>query len=441
MAGLPQLGPRTRKILYYVGLFVLAIVTFVFAAQATFPYGRVKAKLEELAAAKVDLTIENVERGIMPGVFYLEGVEIKTRPDREDLEKAYAITNVKEREEALRELTTTTYIDRVRVDIGLLGLISSTAKLDLRAEIGEGTVDIRLALSKDGTSIALDGDDVPSEQLPMRAVLSNLPMSGTVEFQMSLELPNEKLKTGKTGPNWERAVGEVEFTCPSGCTIGNGKARLKLKAKNERSQAFAGDGTEFGRVNIQSLIAKLEVRDGKLDITKFETKSSDVELYLDYSMTLAQNLDDSVVLGCVRFKGTEALRKREPKTYDQILLTGAARHTDGLDHILLKGTFKQMQKKPNICGPGIAPGDIDRPNLTVQPDEPVRPVPPPTPQINPPPPTPVDAAVDLATPPPEPEPPGEPSHDPNVVPSVAPNPATGGVGEDGSGQATPELER
>ena len=34
---LPHLGPRTRRILRYVGYFVLAVVTFVFALQLTFP--------------------------------------------------------------------------------------------------------------------------------------------------------------------------------------------------------------------------------------------------------------------------------------------------------------------------------------------------------------------------------------------------------------------
>jgi len=43
-------------------------------------------------------------------------------------------------------------------------------------------------------------------------------------------------------PDWTKAVGSAEFECPNECTIGDGKAKLKLKAKNQRSQAFAGEG-------------------------------------------------------------------------------------------------------------------------------------------------------------------------------------------------------
>jgi type II secretion system protein N len=283
----------------------------------------------------------------------------------------------------------------MKVDVGLLGFIGGKASIDFEAVFGEGLVHGNISASSGETALHIVGEDVPSELLPMREVLSNLPMSGVVAFELSFELPNEKLKSGKVGPNWERLAAELDFECPSGCTIGDGKSKLKLKAKNARSQAFAGDGTDFGRINIQSLVARLEAKDGKVDITKFETRSADVELHVEYSMTLQQNLDDSPVAGCVRFKGSDALKKREQKTYDQILLTGAKRHTDGLDHIRLTGTFKNMLKRPEACGPGVSGIDGDgqnsRPNLQVQPDEPIRRQPPPQP-VNPPP-TPIDAGV------------------------------------------------
>jgi len=388
---------------HYVGLFFLALVTFVFALQATFPYDRVKSKLEELAGSKYDVSIREIDRGIMPGRFYLKDVTLKTRPTAAEVEKVNSIADVKERDKAMAQLVTTIYVEKLEIDIGLLGFIRGTASLNFNAKFGDGSIAGKIAVSKGATSLHIVGNEVPSQQLPMREVLSNLPMSGKVDFEFDLELPNEKLKSGKFGPNWVNAIGGAEFSCPSGCTIGDGKAKLKLKAKNSRSQAFAGEGTDFGTLKIDSLVAKVEIKDGKVDITKFETKSSDVELMVDYTMTLGQDINESVVMGCLRFKGTEALKKREPKTFDQILLTGAARHSDGLDHIRLKGSFKDMKKLPEVCGPGITGistdnvggGTPSRPNLTVQPDEPVptdaRTMP--IPQINPPPPAPIDAGA------------------------------------------------
>jgi len=380
-----------RIVLRYLGLFLLGIVTFVFALQATFPYDRVKSKLEEIASAKVDMSIGKIERGIFPGRFYLKDVTIRTRPNKEELEKLATVTDQKERDKQMAQFVTTIYIEKIQVDLGIFAGIRGIGSVDFNAKFEKGSISGNVIASKDEFSLHVVGDDVPSEDLPMREVLSNLPMSGNVTFALDLDVPIEKLKTGKTGPNWLTASGGAEFSCPASCTIGDGKAKLKLKAKNSRSQAFAAEGTDFGHVNIETLVAKVEVKDGKVDITKFETKSPDVELHVEYTMTLQQDLNESVVLGCLRFKGTDALKKREPKTYDQILLTGAARAPDGLDNIRLKGTFKDMKKLPEICGPGVSAMNADqpgsgaamRPNLTVQPDEPTKPVATTSPQFNP----------------------------------------------------------
>lgn len=426
---MPQLGPRMRRVVQVFGLIFLALVTFVFAFQLVFPYSRVKARIEELASSKVDLQIGDIERSVIPGRFYLKNVTMKTRPSQADLEAAMAIAEPKDREKAIAGLSSTLFVDSLEVDIGFLPFLNSTASINFVAKIGSGKIKGKVAVSKGETVIRVSGSDVPSEQLPMREVLSNLPMSGDVDFDFDLDLPNEKLKTGKVGPDWTKAVGSAEFNCASGCTIGDGKAKLKLKAKNSRSQAFAGDGTKFGKINVQSLEAKIDMKDGKVEISKFDTKSNDVELHVDFAMTLQQALESSTVAGCIRFKGSESLRKREPGTADALSLTGAARHTDGLDHIKLEGTFKEIRKLAKVCGPGINNGDSDkpggsgRPNLTVQPDEPSKP----TVQTPPTPTPPFDAGLAHPT--------DATLHAP--TPPSNPSAPTGGSGDHGSGSAAP----
>src|SRR6185369_8077016 len=61
-----RLGPRTRRVLRYTGMALLALVIFVFALQMTFPYNRVKDKIIEGLSDKYDVTIGGVERGFMP---------------------------------------------------------------------------------------------------------------------------------------------------------------------------------------------------------------------------------------------------------------------------------------------------------------------------------------------------------------------------------------
>jgi type II secretion system protein N len=414
-AKLPHLGPRARTALRIVGYIVLAIMTFVFALQATFPFHRVKGKIEEQLAAKYDVSIKEVERGIMPGRLYLNSVQLRTRQIKPD------------------DVVTTFYIERLQVDVGLFALLTGTASIDIEATIGSGTIEGNISISKSGTEVHVAGSQIPSERLPMREALSNLPMSGRIGFSVDLDLPNAKLKNGKTGPNWPKATGAAMFRCRSGCVIGDGKSKLKLKAKNARSQAFAGEGTDFGTVQVSALLARAEIKKGQLALTTWEFKSPDVELHVELGLTLAQNIEESGTSGCLRFKGTEALRKREPKTFDQIALTGAMRGPDNLDHIRLDGKFKEMRKLAQLCGPGVGAGDIDnpsrntpaRPNLTVQPDEPSRPMggegaTVQTPTFTPPPITdagfahmPADAAVAVPLPHPE----GEGSAPPPGVPA------------------------
>ncbi len=381
-----HLGPRARLALRIVGFTLLGLVTFVFALQLTFPYHRVKDKIIEALSAKYQVTIGDVERGIIPGRMYFKSVRLESRP-----EKAGDAVN-------------SFYISELEVDLGLLALIKGTASVDIDATIGPGHLKGNISISQDMTSIDLEGTDLPSGSLPIKEGIG-LPMSGKIAFKFALDLPNEKSKTGKAAPNWQKAEGNMVFECPSGCTIGDGKTKLKPKLKNARSQAFANDGIEFGKVNVDSMLVKVSIKDGKMTLTEFDTKSQDGQLKVDFEATLAPSFSDSMVAGCLRFKGSEVLAKREPKTHAAISTTGANLGPDDLFHIRLDGKFKDMKRLAQNCGPALKNINMDnpgghggdsRPNLTVQPPDDTlksgaaNPPPPPTPTVTPP----VDAAAE-----------------------------------------------
>src|ERR1043165_7644797 len=103
-----NLGPRSRKILKWVGYVFFALFTFVLALQLSFPYSRVKDKLVDSASDKYTITVSKVERGLMPGRVYFKGVtvtSIKTKPE---------------------EVTNQFYINELHADIGILSLIGGT---------------------------------------------------------------------------------------------------------------------------------------------------------------------------------------------------------------------------------------------------------------------------------------------------------------------------
>jgi type II secretion system protein N len=410
---LSNLGPRARKVLRYAGFVALGLVTFIFAFQLSFPFDRVKDKAVEALSDKYDVTIGDVERGIIPGRMYFKAVSLRTRAARPG------------------DFVTTFYIEQLEVDLGLFALLRGTIAVKLDAKIGPGHIKGDIAVSKDGTVVDVVGEDLPSASLPTREALG-LPMSGKVRFAFDLDLPNEKSKSGKVGPAWTKAEGSAELACPSGCTVGDGKTKLKMNLKNTRNQAFAEGGIDFGKVNIDTLLAKVEIKNGKLAVTRFDTKSTDGELHVDFDMVFnQQDINSSQVTGCLRFNGSASLLKREAKTHAAISATGAPLGPDNLFHIKLDGPLRDVRRLGQVCGaasntsmdnPG---GAAVRPNLTITPDVPSRPgsagVPSPPPMMPPAPAGPEDAGVDaLHAPPAEGEVPATGSASPPPLPPSVP---------------------
>ena len=425
---LASLGPRSRRVLRYLALVLVALVSFVLALQATFPYDRVKDAVIQLLSEKgYDAQIGDVERGIMPARVYFKAFSARTRPTKAG------------------DLATTLYLEQLEVDLGLLPLLHGTVAVKIDAKVGQGHLKGTIALSKDGTSVHVAGDDLASANLPVRVALG-LPMTGKIRLALDLELPNDR-KAGK--PNFPKGEGTAEFACPSGCTIGDGKSKLQLTTNNARQQEFldqSGGGIDFGRVNVDSLIARAELKNGKLDLTRFEFKSGDGEAHVTVSLTVNQDILASTITGCLRFHDSDAFRKREPKTDAALTTTGAPLGPDGLFHIKLDGQIRTMRRIGVVCsgGAGEMPGTPPpRPNLSITP-EPGKPpglgsvgFPAPQPQPQPPPPPPpapppvAPPAAAAAPPPPAPQATGG---DAMGAPPVV-YPSTGSAGVPGAAPA------
>ena len=359
-----RLGPRTRKILRYVGYAFFALIVFVIAFQLTFPYDRVKDKLVESLQEKYEVTVSSVERGWMPGRVYFNGFSIRTRPTKPD------------------EAVTQFYIDRLEVDVGIFSLLGGTISADIDAKIGDrkdgfGHLIAEIEIEKFGrgnVTAKVEGESLPGGHLPMRSLLG-LPMTGKLEFDISAKLPVEKSKLGKTSINWQKATGSLTLTCPNKCTFGDGKTKLKPLLKNTRNQVMVGEGIDFGMVTMDTLVAKATLGKGKLTLDKFDVTSRDGQLKIDYTMTLEKEFGESMVAGCLRFKGSDELLRREPKTHAAISTTGAEIRSDGLFHIRLSDRFKDMKRLNQECGAGTNTNNNgedfnrgNRPNLSVQPD-------------------------------------------------------------------------
>src|SRR5205823_5420239 len=141
----------------------------------------------------------------------------------------------------------------------------------------------------------------------------------------------------------------------------DGKTKLKPLLKNRSNQVMVGEGIDFGKVDIDSLVARAEFKDGSFTVTKFDATSHDGELHIDYTMKLEPDIMDSMVTGCLRFKGSDTLLKREPKTYAAIQTTGAELRADGLFHITLADRLRDMKRLNQECGPNLAHPEASHP--------------------------------------------------------------------------------
>ena len=407
-----RLGRRGTRVVKWIGIVVFTLLAFLFAFQATFPVERLRDYAIEQLSANWDVTISSVDRGIIPGNLTLNGITLRSRPTQ--AEEPVTVIVVKEAD--------------VRVE--LLPLLKMRLSFDLDLTIGSpkgyghiiGNVTLP-RFGKGGIKIDLAGEDLPGESLPLKSQVG-LPIVGKLNFAIDLDLPTSKNKMGRSSTDWTKVDGSLDLSCAN-CTLGDGHTKLKPLLKNKSQQVMVGDGIDFGEVHIASLSAHAVFtaavgdpdahssgyKPGKFDITKFDVKSPDGEVHIDYTMTMATTIDESIVAGCLRFKGDESLLKKEEgkKTYAAISTTGAELRSDGLFHIKLTDRFKDMKRLNMDCGPnspaskmgngedfspGHGSGIMTRPSIIpsvapsiTSPTSPTTtPPPPPPPQANPPPP-------------------------------------------------------
>ena len=350
-----QLGPRQRVIARYVGIVVGTLVVFVFALQATFPYDRARDKIAEVLAPSYDITIGDISRGIMPGSVTLKSVTLTTRPTKAG------------------DTPTMLFLDSVHVDLGILALIGMTASIDLDVKIGVGRIKGNISLPKLGRAgfkIDVTGSDLPGRDVPLGG-FGFPPIIGKLDATVDLDVPMMKNKAGREMRDWSKADGTIALSCPSGCTLGDGKTKLKPLLKNRSQQAMVGDGIEFGKLSMDSLFIEgkftpsvgepdahsSSYKPGKFDVTRFDLKSKDGELHVDFALTLAPDLDESAVNGCLRFNVYETLLKTDEgkKTFAAVSTSGAEKRPDGLFHIKLGNHLKDMSRLNLECGPNAKP--------------------------------------------------------------------------------------
>jgi type II secretion system protein N len=178
------------------------------------------------------------------------------------------------------------------------------------------------------------GKQVSLSDLPVAGKIG-LPVNGTADVMIDLTVPKSY-----GALDYAKATGTISITCTT-CQLGDDDAKLFLP--------MFEDGIYFSHLTFDRLDARFVIGKGGLVMTRFEIESPDVDVQLALALDLATSLDDSAVRGCVRFRPTEALRMRDPKMFDLLQLTGAARDPNGFEQVRLAGTFGDVKRLGTPC--------------------------------------------------------------------------------------------
>ena len=399
-----NLSPRARRLVKWIGYPLLAIVSFLFALQMTFPYGRLKQKIKDALASKYIVEMQ-VDRGWMPGTVIFDHVKLTSRQVKPD------------------DKVTTIQIDKITAHLGLFAMLGGTASVDFDVKIGGGDISGNVAMTSSRTKIDLEIEQVSSEAVPGLADAVGLPMGGRLNGSATFDLP---------AGDWRQAEADVKLSCSVNCTVGDGVAKIQMKPRP--GQPSAG-GLTVPKLMLGQWKAELVIAKAKIDLKTLDVKSDDGEVYVDFHAAVQRSLSESTVTqGCIKFKGSEALAKREKVFYNGLDVTGAPLGPDGYHYLKLAGTLGNIKRLPSVCEIGGSGGGEPSPSPSVEvgghiPRPPgITPAPTPPAPV-PPAPTPHAALAPMQqTPPPAPPPQPQGGPAPAQQPTAAEQVPNGGSG-------------
>jgi hypothetical protein len=233
--------------------------------------------------------------------------------------------------------------------------------VNIDAQIGGKHLLGEFTFSKQNFSVKIDGDGIPAGKLPTREY-AVFPIAGNLDVHVNLESKIEKNKV-----DWSKLVGKINLRCPKNCQIGDG-SYVKFPSINARNDAMVGKGVEFAPLMVDSFVAQVDMAKGVAKMTKWDFKSEDGEAKLEAEVKLDKVFDNSIIDGCVRYKPSDVLRKRQEKTFNQIMLIGGLLGADGMFQVRLSDRMGRIRKVGQECTNIENAAADKKPNLTVTPD-------------------------------------------------------------------------
>jgi type II secretion system protein N len=336
------MSKRTRLILKWAGYPLYAIVVFLVALYATFPYGKLKTRIETQLSrpGEREVTIGDLGPSPLLGLSAERVVvRVKRNPPAGAPGAAPALaTGATADGKAGNKGTYRRFVlDQVTVNSGLIAILSGNVDVSFDVEGMGGNLEGRYQRAKKvGWSLEATASKLKMTRMPFLGDAIGLPLAGTLSAEVDLNVPKHSLSNAR---------GSVEIEVDK-CALGDGKKKLKVPGN-----PMLAAGITMPKVDVGRLGGRIKVDKGVAKLQNFTSKGRDIEMSLEGSFTLHNQLAFSNAQAYLRFKISPELIKKDPKF--ELLQSGLAnaKRNDGFFGMQIMGSLKKPRFIPSRLGP------------------------------------------------------------------------------------------
>lgn len=244
-----NISPKVRRLLTWVGYPTAYVFMFGAFAYCSFPYDRLKQRLESgfNAAQQTSPDASRLQIGDATWSWRFPGVVL------EDINLIPPLAKTLTSGEAPAELPTI-HADRVFARIAPLSALFGTTDVAYDVDGFGGAISGTLTVSGESKHLIAEFEGVDPGQLPGVVESLELPLSGVMTGMVDLRLPEGKISLAE-------GIVEVEI---SELKIGDGKTKIR--------GLFALPALDAGTMKLKATATQ-----GKVKIEQFETKGVDIE--------------------------------------------------------------------------------------------------------------------------------------------------------------------
>jgi type II secretion system protein N len=295
---------------------------FVFFAYQTFPYERLADRLVQEAQARgYEIEIIELTNSGLTGLTF-ENLRVVLPSEGEGSPPVDVI------------------FDELTVSTSLLSLISDSKSYSFDAELGGGEAEGEVVVGEDNMEIDVEIDDIDLEALPILRRFTKIPVTGTLNGEIALNMPSEVAESS----------GSIEITI-EGLTVGDGKSKLDIPGWG---------GLTLDKADVGNLELVVAIEEGSANIERATSHGKDLELDALGKVRLLRPLSRSELNLMLRLKIQDAYKKRSVKVATMLELASsgikAAQTADGAIQYTVTGSLGgRLRPKASGTQPFAAP--------------------------------------------------------------------------------------